>query len=396
MEGTGEMTPRVAVVPVLVAAAFLLSAAPAAAAFGPLPGWGGFGAQPGELKYPSGVAVDQAGNVYVADQLNHRIQKFTAAGEFIDEWGGLGSGDGEFIRPMGVAVDSSGVVYVTDAGNYRVQKFSSTGQFLGKWGSRSNHPGGFGMPTAIAVDSAGNVFVVDSMTWLVQRFTPDGTLLAAWGQGTNAPNRIGLPVGIAVDSAGNVYVSERYSAIAKFTQDGDFLDRWQVGHTGIGGLAIGPDGNLYAAQSEVRPHDDRIRVFDPSGTQVTSFGCRLEDPLAMAFAPNGTLYVAASRGHEIQVFASGQAEMDCVPPDVEFVKRPAKRTSRRVARFVFETDEPGAQFECAIDGDRFERCKTRDRFRVGPGNHSVYVRAVDATGNESELISYRWRVSKRG
>jgi DNA-binding beta-propeller fold protein YncE len=386
------MTRRIAVVAVLAASAFLLSAVPAAAAYGPIPGWGGFGSGQGEFKYPSGVAVDQAGNVYVADQLNHRVQKFTASGGFVDEWGGLGSGDGEFIRPMGIAVDSSGVVYVTDAGNHRVQRFSSSGAFLGAWGSKWGTSGAapsFHTPTAIAVDASGNLLVVDNATYLVHKVTPDGTELTAWGQGPG-DSRLRLPMSVAVDGTGNVYVSEPHGGIVKFTADGGFLARWTQGGTGI---AIGPDGNLYAANSGVRPHEDRIRVFSPEGTPVTSFGCRLGQPLGIAFAPDGTLYVAASRGHEIRAFAAGRAEMDCEPPSVEFAKRPPKRTSKRVARFVFESDDPGAHFECAIDGDNFERCKRRDRFRVGTGNHYVYVRAVDATGNESSLKSYRWRVT---
>ena len=241
-------------------------------------------------------------------------------------------------------------------------------------------------------DASGNLLVVDFASYLVHKVTPDGTELTAWGQGSGE-SRLRLPVSVAVDDTGNVYVSELQGGIVKFTQDGEFLARWNVGGTG---LAIGPDGNLHAAQSTELPYEDRIRVFDAAGALVTSFGCRLDQPLGIAFAPNGTLYVAASQAHEIRAFAAGQAEMDCVPPDVEFAKRPPKRTSKRVARFVFETDEPGAHFECAIDGDLFERCKARDRFRVGPGNHWAYVRAVDAAGNESKLISYRWRVTKRG
>ena len=392
MEGAGEMTRGLASVPVLLAVAFLLPAAPAGAAFGPVQEWGGFGSAQGEFKFPSGVAVDQGGNVYVADQLNHRIQKFTAAGEFVDDWGGLGSGDGEFIRPIGVAVDSSGIVYVTDSGNHRVQRFSSSGVFLGAWGSPWGTSGAapsFHTPTSIAVDASGNLLVVDTGTYLVHKVTPDGTELAALGQGAGE-SRLRLPVSVAADGTGDVYVSELQGGIAKFTGSGEFLARWNLGGTG---LAVGPEGNLYAASSGVRPYEDRIRVFSPDGAPVTSFGCRLHQPLGIAFAPNGTLYVAASRAHEIKAFAAGRAEMDCVPPDVAFAKRPPKRTSKRVARFVFETDEPDAHFECAIDGDRFDRCKARDRFRVGPGNHWAYVRAVDPTGNESSVKSYRWRVT---
>ena len=70
------------------------------------------------------VAVDSSGYVYVPDQGNNRIQKFTADGTFITLWGSKGSGNGQFNGPRGVAIDSSGNVYVSDFGNNLIQKFA--------------------------------------------------------------------------------------------------------------------------------------------------------------------------------------------------------------------------------------------------------------------------------
>ena len=74
------------------------------------------------VKYPTGVAVDSAGDVYVIDGDNHSVWKFTSTGTYITQWGSYGSEDGQFI-PEGIAVDSSGNVYVSDTGNDRIQKF---------------------------------------------------------------------------------------------------------------------------------------------------------------------------------------------------------------------------------------------------------------------------------
>src|SRR2546425_5108145 len=73
---------------------------------------------------PRGLTVDAAGNVYVADTLRHRIQKFTPSGTFVIKWGSHGSTNGRFQDPFGIAVDSSGNVYVADTDNVRIQKFS--------------------------------------------------------------------------------------------------------------------------------------------------------------------------------------------------------------------------------------------------------------------------------
>ena len=81
--------------------------------------------------------------MFVSDNENHRIQKFTADGQFIDKWGKVdennnpssGAGNKEFKWPAGIAIDRDGNVYVADSWNYRIQKFTADGQFLGKWGN---------------------------------------------------------------------------------------------------------------------------------------------------------------------------------------------------------------------------------------------------------------------
>ena len=85
--------------------------------------WGTQGTVDGQLNYPSGMAVDASGIVYVADRANYRIQKFDSIGTFVTKWGTPGTGDGQFTKPYAVAVDASGNVYVADTANHRIQKF---------------------------------------------------------------------------------------------------------------------------------------------------------------------------------------------------------------------------------------------------------------------------------
>ena len=88
------------------------------------------GSAEGQFAAPLGIAVDGVGNVYVADNQNHRIQKFSTSGDFLATWGSEGAGNGQFQFPGGVTVDGAGSVYVTDANNHRIQVFSSDGTFL--------------------------------------------------------------------------------------------------------------------------------------------------------------------------------------------------------------------------------------------------------------------------
>src|SRR5436190_15566299 len=115
--------------------------------------WGSFGQGDGQFFYPTGVAIDAAGDVYVADLGNSRIQKFTSTGTYLTQWGSPGTGNGQFSSPSGVATDAVGDVYVADLNNYRVQKFTSTGTYLTQWGSGGLDDGQFGAPYGVATDA---------------------------------------------------------------------------------------------------------------------------------------------------------------------------------------------------------------------------------------------------
>ena len=131
--------------------------------------WGSQGSENGQFENPQGIAIDQSGSVYMGDANNYRIQKFTY-GVFITKWGSEGSGDGQFGAegpveweggPRGIAVDQSGNVYVADQCNHRIQKFTSNGDFITKWGSLGSGVGQFKYPHGIAIDESGHVYVAD-------------------------------------------------------------------------------------------------------------------------------------------------------------------------------------------------------------------------------------------
>jgi DNA-binding beta-propeller fold protein YncE len=85
--------------------------------------WGGAGTAPGRFAEPAGIALDAAGNVFVADRRNGRVQEFTAGGRPLAAWGRTGSGRGELSLPAGIATDCRGDVLVADTANDRVQVF---------------------------------------------------------------------------------------------------------------------------------------------------------------------------------------------------------------------------------------------------------------------------------
>jgi len=111
--------------------------------------------KPWHFNDPVDVAIDNNGCVYVVDEDNDRVQKFTSDGEFITKWGSDGSGDGEFLWPSGIAVDGSGNVYVADTRNHRVQKFTADGEFITKFGGH----GLLAHPEDVSICPDGKVYV---------------------------------------------------------------------------------------------------------------------------------------------------------------------------------------------------------------------------------------------
>ena len=184
------------------------------------------GSGPGQFQYPRGVAVDDEGNILVADRDNYRIQKFTNDGQFLTSVGTKGTGQLQFRSPGYVAFNAfNKKVYVVDNGNHRIQVLNSDLTFSkvigGKHGSKS---GEFSYPWGVACDSTGNVYVADRANNRIQVFTASGKFLRKFGHRGKGKGELDWPVGVAVDSRGMVFISEiNNHRISLFTIEGGFV-----------------------------------------------------------------------------------------------------------------------------------------------------------------------------
>jgi uncharacterized delta-60 repeat protein len=232
---------------------------------------------------PFGVATDSAGNVYVADSYNNTIRKITPVGvvtTLAGLAGSVGSADGtgsaaRFNFPTGVATDSAGNVYVADTSNYTLRKITPAGvvtTLAGLAGSLGSADGTgsaarFNNPYGVATDLAGNVYVADTFNSTIRKITPAGVVTTLAGpvgsfsfgsaDGTSSAARFYRPYGVATGSAGNVYVADTDNhTIRKITPAGVV--------TTLAGLALSSgsaDGTGSAA-----------RFYLPSGVATDSAG----------------------------------------------------------------------------------------------------------------------------
>ncbi len=273
--------------------------------------FGSAGAGNGQFQGVVGIAFDSSGNVYVADFIDRRIEKFTASGSYLSQFGTSGSGNGQFINPNGIAIDSSGNIYVADAGNNRVQKFNSAGVYLSQFGSFGAGNGQFKTPLYIAIDSSDNLFVTDRDNHRVQKFNSAGVYLSQFGTSGTGNGQFNQPIGIAIDSAGNIYVVDSgNSRIQKFNSAGVYLSQFGTSGTGNGqfmsaqDIAIDATGNIYVTDY----NNNRVQKFNSAGVYLSQFGSfgagngQFRGPLGIGINSSGNIYVADNNNNRVQIF----------------------------------------------------------------------------------------------
>ena len=176
--------------------------------------------EPGHFDYPSDIVFDSGGNLYVADQNNHRIQKFNSSHQFVTAWGIVGGdqtgGTGGFYWPSGLCVDGSGNILVADAGNNRIVTLSSSGAWLNSF--RPTVSGGsdkLQIPMDVYVDVYGTMYIVDQpvdtdyYNGRLIRFGDQHDFLGEYRVRPLPGPSIYFPTKVSVNSYGEVWLNDR-------------------------------------------------------------------------------------------------------------------------------------------------------------------------------------------
>ncbi len=300
---------------------------------------------------PSGAAVDSAGNIYVADFDNNTVKKISSTGvvtTLAGSAGNYGSTDGLgtnalFNGPEGVAVDNGGNVYVADSGNNTIRKITPAGIVSTLAGSpgiigSTNGTGANGLfyqPAGVAVDSSTNVYVADYGNHLIRKISPFAVVTTLAGSAGNfgSANGVGTnalfyqPEGVAVDSLGNVYVADTandmirkitagvVTTLAGSTNFGSVnANGTNASFNGPEALVLDSMGNVYVADSG----NNMIREISPLGVVTTlagatnfgsaggtGTGAQFWGPAGIATDSNTNIYVADFFNGTVRKIASG-------------------------------------------------------------------------------------------
>ncbi len=215
------------------------------------------------FNYPYGLALDQRGNIYIADYYNNRIRKIDTGG-MITTIVGMGSGayggDGHAASnaslngPTGIAIDSSGNIYIADYLNSRVRKVDASGiittiagngtlGFSGDGGAATD--ANLQNPIDVAVDRSGNIYIADQGNYRVRKVNTSGLISTIAGNGTSSSTGDGgpatdagvfSPYGLALDDSGNLYIAEYYrNHIRKVWRSGMISTEVGTGDYGFSG-----------------------------------------------------------------------------------------------------------------------------------------------------------------
>ncbi len=296
-----------------------------------------------QINRPYGVAADSAGNLYIAGFLSHRIRKVTPAG-VIDTFAGMGisgstgdSGPATSARlnePADLALDGAGNLYIADSNNNRIRRVDAAGVITTVAGGGSSLGDGgpatsarLNLPYGVAADGAGNLYIadtgnhrirkVDAATGIISTVAGTGVSGYSGDGGAATSAQIDLPSGVAVDGSGNIYIADSDNdRVRKVDAAGVMTTTAGTGTAGYGGdggaataallnnpwgMAVDDSGSLYIADSD----NNRIRKVDAAGVITTVAGggsslgdggapaeAQLNQPTDVAVDGAGNLYIA--------------------------------------------------------------------------------------------------------
>jgi len=295
----------------------------------PVAGVAAFGIGSGQLSGPAGIALDAKGDLFVADQTNSRVYEYTATsatsfvptGVTVGGAGGQGSGLSQLSYPTGVALDASGDLFVSDTLNNRVVEYAysastgsyaSTGKVVAGTGTAGSGLSQLSYPGGIALDAKGDLFVADSSNNRVEEFAYNSatgsyaaaaSTVAGTGTSGSGTNQLDGPSSVTLDAKGDLFIADEYNARVMEYPFSSATGSYAASGTEIGGglpnlalwVTIDPSGDLFASYGylgyngvEEFTYSSATSSYASTGTVVGSGN--MLGPTSLAFNSSGDLF----------------------------------------------------------------------------------------------------------
>mgnify|MGYP003705786013 CR=1 FL=1 len=283
----------------------------------------GKGSDLNQLFYPTGIALDPAGDLYVSDMYNHRIQKWkpgATVGITVAGGDGYGYGPTQLDEPGKIDIDTQGNLYISDTGNHRVQKWEHgglSGTTVAGGNGMGNETNQLNRPFGIAVDNSGNVYISELGNHRVTKWEPgaENGIVVAGGNGEGGdPNQLAFPLGIAVDYYGNLYVADTYNHRIQLWEKGaekgitlvsgkDFKTDSQINY--FSGISLVNNSHLYITdyqQKRIVEYDLNSKSFQIITTNDSTLDDddKLSQPYQTAVDVLGDIIIADAKNNRIQ------------------------------------------------------------------------------------------------
>ena len=270
--------------------------------------FGAFGEGEGQLIWPSGIAVDGGGRVYLSDIHLHNVSCFDRSGSFLYRWGGRGTGRGELDTPSSLAFGGDDSLYVSDTYNNRMQKLTARGEFLLSFGAQGDGPGELSLPWGVTVAPDGDVYVADWGNDRIQRYSGDGELRGSYGEPGRGDGQFHRPSSVAVDGEGYVYVADwGNERVQVLDPEGGFVMklRGQATHSqwAENFLKVNVEEAVARGRADLEP-DLEFPEEDPH-EESSHIEKLFWSPASVVLDAAGRVYVTETSRHRIQVYKRG-------------------------------------------------------------------------------------------